>query len=160
MIKAPRELVYQMMSSFGSGRLKGEEGSSSRVLERREGWVLAEFTTRVGRVTVNTVEQVTLEPPSRMTFRHVKGPFHYAREEFTLESVAGGTCLGHAGEFAWSRLPAVGWMVGRLALKPAFERVLAAHMEKIRVAAEARAARSRVFPAAAALKPDRRRTIA
>ena len=33
-INAPREMIYQKMTSFGSGRLSGDNSESSRVIER------------------------------------------------------------------------------------------------------------------------------
>ena len=144
-IDAPRELVYQKMSSFGRGRLKGDDGESSRVLSRSGNDVVAEFKTRSGLLTITTVERVTLEPPRRLSFEHIKGPFNRAREEFTLEDMDGGTELRHTGEFVWSRLPVLGWLVGRLILKRPYERVLVKHMERIKDSCEVRARRSHVF---------------
>ncbi len=144
-IRAPRELVFQMMSAFGRGRIKGDEGESSTVLERSDDVVLAEFRSRVGRYTITTVERVLLEPPHRLTFEHVSGPLRHAREQFDLRESAGGTKLEHSGEFVWSRIPVVGCLVGTMLLKRPFERVLERHMAAIRDAAEARAARSHVF---------------
>ena len=144
-IEAPRELVYQMLSSFGSGRLNGSEGESSRVISRSGNDIVAEFKTRSGLVTITTVEQVALDPPARISFEHIEGPFHQSREEFVLSDVDGSTELSHRGEFVWSRAPVVGWLVGRLVLKWLYERVLTRHMEHVKAASEARAARSHVF---------------
>ena len=148
MIAAPLDLVYQMMSSFGRGRLKGDNGGASKVLRRSGDGVVVEFKTRVGPLAVTTVEEITLEPPGRLIFRHQEGPLRYAIEEFALDQVDGGTELEHTGEFIWSRAPLVGWLVGRLLIKRVFERVIQGHMAVIRAASEARARRSRVFPAA------------
>ena len=146
-IRAPRELVYQKMSSFRRGKL-GDSGESSRVISRLDDRLIVEFKTRAGRFTVTTIEEVTLEPPERITFRHVKGPLRYAREEFVLTETDGGVEVTHTGEFVWMPLPVVGWLGGRLFIKRAFERILDEHMEQIRVACEARAARSHVFRSA------------
>ena len=144
-IDAPRELVYQKMSSFGRGRLKGDDGESSKVLSRSGNDIVAEFKTRSGLLTITTVERVTLDPPSRISFEHIKGPFNRAQQEFVLADVDGGTELSHTGEFEWSRVPVVGWLVGPLILKRRYERVLAKHMEHIKTGCEARARRSHVF---------------
>jgi ribosome-associated toxin RatA of RatAB toxin-antitoxin module len=144
-IEAPRELVYQLMSSFGRGRLKGAGAESSRVLSRSGNDLVVEFRTQAGRFTVTTTEQVTLDPPERITFQHVKGPFHSAREEFVLSEAEGGMRLEHNGEFVWSRLPVLGWLVGRFILKRPFERLLEKHMEQLKAASEARASRSHVL---------------
>ena len=74
-----------------------------------------------------------------------RGPLQYAREEFVFVDVEGDTELTHSGEFIWHRFPLIGWLMGRLYVKPMFERVLKRHMEEIRVGCEARAARSHVF---------------
>lgn len=145
MIEAPRELVYQLMSSFGRGRLNGASSESSKVLSRSGNDLIVEFKTRAGRFTVTTIEQVTLDSPERITFQHVKGPFHSAREEFVLREAGGGMRLEHSGEFVWSRLPVLGWLVGRFILKRPFERVLEKHIEQLKAASEARARRSHVF---------------
>jgi uncharacterized protein YndB with AHSA1/START domain len=145
MIDAPRELVYQLMSSFGRGRLKGAGAESSRVLSRSGNDLVVEFKTQAGRYTVTTTEQITLDPPERITFQHIKGPFHSAREEFVLSETDGGMRLVHTGEFVWSRLPVIGWLVGRFILKWPFERILQKHMDQLKATGEARARRSHVF---------------
>jgi len=144
-IRAPAALVFQMMSAFDRGRIKAGDGESSTVLERSDDVVLAKFKTRAGPFTVTTVERVTLEPHIRLTFEHVSGPLRHAREEFVLREVPGGTEFEHSGEFVWSAVPVVGWLVGVLLLKRPFERVLLRHMAAIKSAAEARAEQSHVF---------------
>ena len=147
-IEAPRELVYQLMTAFGRGRLKGDNSESSRVISRDGDSIVAEFKARSGRFTYTTVERVVLEPPTRITFEHIKGPMAYAREEFVLDEADGRTELTHRGEFIWSRIPLVGWLGGLFYVKLAFERILEKHMERIKEASEAseaRAARSHVF---------------
>ena len=145
-ISAPREMIYQKMTSFGSGRLSGDNSESSRVIERDGNDIVAEFTTQAGRSTYTTLERVTLYPPERITFEHLKGPLQYAWEEFVFDEVDGATELVHSGEFIWNRIPLIGWLGGVLYIRPRFERVLSKHMDQIKVACEARAARSRVFP--------------
>ena len=145
MIDAPRELVYQLMSSFGRGRLNGADAESSRVLSRSGNDLVVEFKTKAGRFTVTTTEQVTIDPPERITFQHIKGPFHSASEVFVFSEAGGGMRLEHRGEFVWSRLPLLGWLVGRFILKRPFERILAKHIAQLKAASEARASRSHVF---------------
>jgi hypothetical protein len=147
-IRAPRELVYQVMSSFGRGGLDWENGESSRVIQRSGDELTVEFKTRAGGLTITTIERVTLEAPGRIAFEHIKGPFQQAREEFVLSEVEGGMELEHRGEFVWFRLPVVGWLAGQLLIKRAFERVIEHHVERIKAASEARAERSHVFPGA------------
>ena len=145
-ISAPRELVYQKMSSIGSGRLKDNSSESSKVLQRSDDEIIVEFKSRAGPFTITTVEQVTLDPPNRITFQHLEGPLRYAREEFVFKDVDGGTELEHEGEFVWARFPVLGWLVGRFFIKRAFERIIEDHVGRIKVGCEARAERSHVFP--------------
>ena len=146
-IRAPRELVFQMMSYFGRGRLPGDGNESSKVLERDGSRLVVEFQTKALFTTYTTVEEVRIYPSERITFEHISGPLHYAREEFRFEDLEGReTDLTHTGEFIWSRFPFFGWFGGVIYARPVFERTLVKHMAQIKQAAEARAARSRVFP--------------
>ena len=145
LIKAPRELVYQKMSSFGRGKLQGDNAEWSRLVSRDGNSIVAEFKTKSGLFSYITLEQVSLDPPNRITFEHLEGPLQYAHEEFVFVDVEGDTELTHSGEFIWHRFPVIGWLMGRLYVKPMFERLLKRHMEEIRVGCEARAARSHVF---------------
>ena len=146
-IDAPRELVFQMMSHFGRGRLPGNNSEASRVVSREEDRLVVEFRTRAGFFTYTTLEEVTLYPPERIEFRHLAGPLAYAVEEFAFHAVTERrTELTHSGEFVWSRFPFFGRLGGLIYTRPVFERAIAAHMAQIKSAAEARAARSRVFP--------------
>ncbi len=145
-IKAPRELIYQMMSSFGRGRLQGDNNESSEVLSRDGDTLVVKFRTKAGLISYDTVEEISLEPPGRITFKHLSGPLHYAWEEFVFEEVGEfETDLVHDGEFIWKRIPFFGWFGGMIYTRPAFERVLTKHMAQIKESSEARAARSRVF---------------
>ena len=146
-IDAPRELVFQMMSHFGRGRLPGDSSESSCVVCREGDRLVAEFRTRAGFFTYTTLEEVMLHPPERIEFRHLEGPLAYAAEEFVFRAVAERlTELTHSGEFVWSGFPLFGRLGGLIYTRPVFERAIAAHMAQVKSAAEARAARSRVFP--------------
>ena len=146
-IDAPRELVFQMMSHFGRGRLPGDNSEASRVVCREEDRVVVEFRTRAGFFTYTTLEEVMLYPPERIEFRHLRGPLAYAVEEFAFSAVTEKrTELTHSGEFVWSRIPFFGRLGGLIYTRPVFERAIAAHMAQVKSAAEARAVRSRVFP--------------
>ncbi len=146
-IDAPRELVFQMMSHFGRGRLPGDYSEASRVVCREGDRVVVEFRTRAGFFTYTTLEEVRLHPPERIEFRHLEGPLAYAVEEFVFRAVAERrTELTHSGEFVWSGFPFFGRLGGLMYTRPVFERAIAAHMAQVKAAAEARAARSRVFP--------------
>ena len=146
-INAPRELVFQMMSHFGKGRLPGDNNESSRVLEQDGNRLVVEFTTKTVIGTYITVEEVDLYPPERITFNHLSGPLLYVCEAFIFEEVGETEMnLTHSGEFIWSGFPLFGWLGGLFYIRPIFERTLAKHMGQVKQAAEARAKRSRVFP--------------
>ena len=146
-IDAPRPLVFQMLSAFGRGHLPGDEGESSKVLERDGDRLTVEFFTLDGKRRYRTVEEVTLFPPERITFRHSEGPLHHSSEEFLLEDVADRTELSYQGDIqcrmAW--LPGMGWLIARFYVKRKYDRVIRQHMDRLKTAAEARAARSHVF---------------
>ena len=146
-IAAPRPLVFQMLSAFGRGHLPGDDGESSRVLEREGDRLTVEFFTKEGRRRYRTVEEVTLFPPERIAFRHLEGPLHHSSEEFLLAEVADETELSYRGDIqcrmAW--LPGVGWLIARFYVRPKYDRVIRRHMERLKMAAQARAARSHIF---------------
>ena len=145
LIDAPCEMVFQKLSSFGSGRMAGDRTETAKVVSRDGNTIVAEFYTKVGPFTYTTVEEVTLDPPESITFEHLSGPLHYAREQFTFHDVDGKTKLVHTGEFIWKRFPFFGWLGGVLYTKPMFERVIATHFDQVKASCEARAARSHVF---------------
>ena len=146
-IRAPRELVFQMMSHFGRGRLSGDNNESSKILERDGNRLVVEFKTKALFATYTTVEVVNLYPSERITFEHLSGPLHHASEAFIFEDIYGKeTYLSHSGEIIWSTFPFFGWFGGIIYTRPVFERTIVKHMAQVKQAAEARAARSRVFP--------------
>lgn len=145
-INAPLELVYQMMSAIGSGRIPGIN-ERSNVLQRDGNTLIAEFFTPSGKKTYRTVEEVKLFPPHRITYRHLEGPITYSEEEFLLAEVSGGTQVTYIGviEHRVPFLPGLGWLASLLYIKPKYDTVIRDHMALIRIAAEERAARSHVF---------------
>lgn len=144
-INASRELVFQLLSAMGRGQIPGSGDEGARVLERRgEGYLVVEFHTRAGGKLWRTVEEVRLDPPDRMTFHHLEGPLDYSAEAFELEAQGEGTLLRYSGEFEY-RLPVLGPLVRHLYIRPRYNALIREHMERIRQAAEARAARSHVF---------------
>jgi hypothetical protein len=138
-IAAPRELVFEVISSPYLLRTPRALEHKLRVLERATDMVLAEHFTPVGPVVTTTLETVRFEPPERVHFRLVRGPVPYVAERFALRDVAGSTELEYNGELgtdlwalgrAWAALVAPRW-------EAAVHRSLAAVKEE----AERRAAR-------------------
>ena len=146
-IKAPRQMVFQMLSAISSGSLFGAQGDSSRVLERHDDTIIAEFFTSSGRRVYRTVEEVRLYPPEQVTFRHLEGPLDFAEEEFSLDEQDRGTVVRYTGriEYKVRWLPWTGWLIAMLYIRPKYDRIISSHLEKLKTAAEARAARSHVF---------------
>ena len=154
LMRAPCEMVFQKKSSFGRGTLKGDDSEPSRVISKDGNRLVVEFKTKVGLFTYTTLEEIVLDPPESITFNHLKGPLHYAREQFTFKDVDGDTELTHVGEFIWNRIPIIGWFGGMVYTRPMFERSIEKHMEQIQESCEARAQRSHVFRGRQAAKPD------
>ena len=100
------------MLVIGRGGIKGDNTESSRVICKSENTIIAEFKTKAGPLTYTTIEEVKLEPPERITFKHLAGPLAYAWEEFVFNDVDGDTELIHNGEFIWKKIPVIGWMGG------------------------------------------------
>lgn len=144
-IAAHRELVYQMVTAIGKGKLPGSS-MSSKLISKNEDTIVAEFYTKVGLVTVTTREEMKLEKPERIRYRWLKGPVKHVREEIVFNETDNGGCeLAHSGEFDL-KIPLLGWLVGRLYIKRQFEKIVIDHMVEIKEAAEARAARSHLYP--------------
>ncbi len=144
-MNAPRQMVFEMMTAFGKGRLQGKNEESAKVICQDGNGMIVEFRTKSGSRTYTTLEQVTLDPPESIGFYHLKGPLDYVKERFILKEVEGGTELTHEGEFEWKSIPILGPLVGHLYVKRAFEKLMVRHMEELKQAIEARAARSHVY---------------
>ena len=140
LINAPRELVFDEMSSVESGGLQCDYNGQTTVLSQDRNDISIECTTKAGWFTYTTVEEVTLEPPERITFKHLSGPLHYAREELVFKDVDGKTELVHTGEIIWRTFPVLGWLGGRLYAKRMFDRVIDKFMRQAKEKSEARAA--------------------
>ncbi len=143
-VDAPREMVFEMLTAFGRGQLPGAK-EKSRVMEEDGDRLVVEFTTDAIYRTYVTVEEVTLFRPDRITFKHLDGPLESCDEVFTFKELPDGQTLWrHTGSFrlGW---PVVGDVVGRNVTKRWFERVMRKHMREMKMAIEARAARSHVY---------------
>ena len=146
LIQAPRELVFQIISAIGKGKLPGSQGEMTRVLHQEGNTIIAQFTTRVGRRMITTVEQVKLYPPERITFEHLhlSGPLDSAWEEVVLRETPSGTELEYTGEFQYL-FPLLGWFISHLYIKPRYNTAVREHLNQVKVAAEAQARRSHIF---------------
>jgi hypothetical protein len=119
-IAAPRETVFAAAAAPYADRQPRAMREKVEILERAGQMVLAAHRTAVGSgLTTVTVETVTLEPPSRMGFRLLRGPVPHVIETFSFDETAEGTRLGYSGELgtdlwrlgqAWGDLVARSWV--------------------------------------------------
>lgn len=147
-VGAPPALVYQMLAAIGTG--SASNGERSEVLDRNGDELVCDFWTWVslpgGFVRlVRTRERVTLRPPDVVDYEHLDGPVRGLRESITVtEQPGGGAWMTYLGAYEPRNLLDV--VRAHLLVRPAMRRVMREHFEDVRQRAEARAARSRVFP--------------
>jgi hypothetical protein len=106
-IRAPRDVVFEVVSAPYLGRTPRALRSKLEVLERGEDVVLAAHHTRAYGLTATTVETVRFEPPERVHFRLVRGPVPHVVEQFELHETADGAVLEYTGELGTDL-----WMLG------------------------------------------------
>jgi hypothetical protein len=138
-VAAPRETVFDYLATPYLGRTPQTMQDHLRVWERGENFVIASHFSRVSGYTAETVEAVWFERPSRITFRHLRGPVPHAAESFELFDDAGGTRLEYRGEVGLDF-----WFLGRVAARwwvvPAWDRVVQASLDSAREGSEKLAA--------------------
>ncbi len=151
-VAAPAELVYQMLAAIGQGAQRPDD--RAEILERNGDALVAAFWTRarlplgLSRV-VRTLESVAFSPPNRIDYEHLDGPVRGLRESITVEPLDAHRChLVYLGYYTPRGVS--GSALFRLLSRPAVEGAVRAHFADFRLRAEARAARSRMFPAAPA----------
>ena len=147
-VAAPAPLVYQMLSAIGPESQR--DGERSEILQRDGDELVCDFYTRVklpgGLVRlVRTRERVTLRPPDTVEYVHLDGPVSGLRESIALTPIARGrTLITYSGTY--EPRDALDALRARFIARPIIGRVMSQHFEDLRERAEARAARSRVFP--------------
>lgn len=147
-IAAPPPLVYQMLSAIGQGDARN--GERAEVLRRTGDELVCDFWTTVslpGGVDrlVRTRERVTLRPPDTVLYEHLDGPVRGLRETICVSpDPDGGTRMTYAGSFEPDGF--LDHVRVRLLARPIIGRVIRQHFDDVRERAEARAARSRLFP--------------
>jgi hypothetical protein len=137
-IAAPREVVFDVVSTPYLRRTPRALQAKIEVLERGEDAVLAAHYTRAYGLTATTVETVRFERPERIHFRLVRGPVPHV-ETFALGEIGEETELVYAGELGTDL-----WALGRLwgaAVARTWEATVATSLESIRAEAERRATR-------------------
>lgn len=138
-IAAPRDLVFREVAAPYLGRVPRGTRDTIEVLEQDGNMVVAAHRTRLRFSVSTTVEAVLLEPPDRVTFRHLRGPVPHASEELLLRAVGGETELEYRGTIGLDL-----WFLGRIAgrrwARPNWERAVRARLEELKRTAEAWAA--------------------
>ena len=156
-VGAPPGLVYQMLSAVGQG--DGGDGERTDVLERNGDELVCDFWTNIRlpagiHRVVRTRERLTLRPPDTVEFEHLDGPVRGLREVIKVGPAPdGGTLMTYAGSYEPRGI--LDRLGARLLARPVIHRVVREHFEDVRERAEARAARSRVFPSQASVSQPR-----
>jgi hypothetical protein len=148
-IEAPPGLLYQMLSALGHGPIR--PGERVEVRSREADRVVADFWTRVplplGRAAVvRTREEVIFHPPDRVEYCHLDGPLRRLAEQITAEAVLAHP--RHTRLVYQAEMPDAGlarYLLLRLVGQPLLRRTMRAHFGDLKLRAEARARRSRVF---------------
>jgi len=138
-IAAPRDVVFDVISSPYLRRTPRALRTKLAVLERGENLVLAAHYTHTYGLTATTVETVRFEPPERVHFRLVRGPVPYVVEQFVLNEKPDGTEFEYRGQLGTDL-----WALGRLwgaAVAQTWEATVESSLGAIKEEAERRAKR-------------------
>jgi hypothetical protein len=135
--------VFDYLAAPYLGRTPAAQREHLAVWERGDDLVVAEHRSRLQGYTAQTVEAVHFERPTRIGFRHLRGPVPHAVESFELFDDGDGTRLEYRGEIGldW-------WFLGRWAARwwvvPTWDGVVSASLEASREGVEELSARRRV----------------
>jgi hypothetical protein len=146
-IRAPREVVFDVIAAPYLGKTPRALADKLEVLERGSDLVLAAHFTNVGRgLTTTTVETVRFARPERVAFRLVRGPVPHVLERYELRELDGETDFEYRGELGTDLWALGQWWGARVAR--AWEQAVATSVEAIRTESERRAASSPTSPRA------------
>lgn len=138
-IRAPRELVFDVISAPYLGKMPASMGGKIEILARHGDLVVASHRTPLPVGDAITIESVELERPERVTFKLLRGPVPHVQEEFLLEDRDGETRFTYTGELA-ADLWALGRLYGGRIVKPKWEQVVRDSLAQVKAASEERAA--------------------
>jgi hypothetical protein len=138
-IRAPRDLVFEIVAAPYLGKMPGSMEGKIEILERHGDMVVALHRTPLPLRDAITVESVAFERPERVTFRLLRGPVPHVSEEFLLEERDGETEFIYTGELG-ADLWALGRLYGGRIVKPVWEKVVRDSLAEVKAAAEERAA--------------------
>jgi hypothetical protein len=136
-VRAPREVVFEVIASPYLGRTPRAMADKLQVWERGSDMVLAAHYPHVKCGITTTLEAVRFQPPDRIDFRLVRGPVPHLTESFLLAHGGVGSELRWQGELG-TDLWAIGkWWGGRVAR--AWSRAVQESLHEIAAEAERRA---------------------
>jgi hypothetical protein len=136
-IRAPQEVVFDVIASPYLGRTPRALADKLQVWERASDMVLAAHFTEVKCGTTTTLETVRFQRPDRIDFRLVRGPVPHLTESFQLLPDDGATELLWQGEVGTDFWAPGRWWGGRVA--KAWTRVVETSLREISAEAERRA---------------------
>ena len=148
-VNAPAPLVYQMLAAIGQGAQR--PGEDAQVEESEGDRLVCDFSTLVSlpfgrRRSIKTREAVHLCPPDRLEYEHLDGPVRGLLETIIVDPAGGGRSrLVYRASYRPRRT--FDDLRFRLFARAAIEHAMDAHFADVRERAEARAMRSRLFPA-------------
>jgi hypothetical protein len=137
-IRAPRDLVFEIVAAPYLGKMPASMVGKIEILDRHGDLVVELHRTPLPLRDAITVESVAFERPERVTFRLLRGPVPYVREEFLLEERDGETEFTYTGELG-ADLWALGRLYGGRIVKPVWEKVVRESLAQVKAAAEERA---------------------
>jgi hypothetical protein len=136
-IRAPREIVFDVIAAPYLGRTPRALADKLRVWEQGSDMVLAAHYTQVKCGTTTTLETVRFQRPDRIDFRLVRGPVPHLTESFQLTPTEAGSELRWQGELGTDLWAIGNWWGGRVAL--AWTDAVEKSLREIRAEAERRA---------------------
>jgi hypothetical protein len=143
-IRAPADVVFDVLSEPYLGRQTRAVAEKIRVLERGTDMVLAAHRTPIrGRLVATTVETVRFTRPDRVDFRLTRGPVPHVIEQFLLTARGTSTRLDYTGELG-TDLWATGARWGNVVAGP-WQRTVETTFAAVKAEAERRARRPQPF---------------
>jgi hypothetical protein len=136
-IRAPREIVFDVIAAPYLGRTPRALADKLQVWEQGSDMVLAAHYTQVRCGTTTTLETVRFQRPDRIDFRLVRGPVPHLTESFQLTPTEAGSELRWQGELGTDLWAIGNWWGGKVAL--AWTDAVETSLREIRAEAEHRA---------------------
>jgi hypothetical protein len=137
-VAAPPDTLFDVVAGPYLGRTPRAMRDKLLVLERGSDMALAAVFSKLGRLTVTTVETVRFERPHRISFRVLRGPVPHIVETYELQEAPEGTEFRYSGELGTDLWRLGQWWGNQVAT--AWEHEVAQSLDAIRVEAERRAA--------------------